>query len=363
MWWMKVTLYTMLVLLGQSVALLLGRLYFLEGGNSKWMSSFVQVAGFPILIPYYIFTTIKQHKQLLKDHQEDDDEDEFETSTKAGAASRITLISIYTVLGLIIGFICFLYSVGLQYLPVSTYTLVCASQLAFNSFFSYFINSQKFTPFVVNALVLLTISSILLVFNNDDPSSSSSSSSSLSRLNFIIGFICTLSGSALYGLVLSVAQYVFTKVIKRKTTFKDMMDMIIYENLVATVLTLVGLFGSGEWKVISREMDSFHLGAVSYLMTLISIAVFWQLFSIGIVGLIFQVSSLFSNSISVVGLPIVPIMAVFCFHDTMNGIKGVSMVLALWGFVSFIYQYYLDDQQTKRVDDHQHHPASSSPLN
>ncbi|CAN0862802.1 Purine permease 21 [Linum grandiflorum] len=346
MWWIKVSLYTLFVLLGQAVALLLGRLYFLKGGNSKWMSSIVQVAGFPILIPYYLFITIKQQKKS----KNDDDQE---------PTSKITLISIYTALGLIIGLICFLYSVGLQYLPVSTYTLLCASQLAFNSFFSYFINSQKFTPFVVNALVLLTISSVLLVFNTEDTSSSSSSSSSSSK--FIIGFICTISGSALYGLILSTAQFVFTRVIKRQT-FKNMMDMIIYENLVATVVTLVGLFASGEWKSLAKEMDSFRLGAVSYLMTLVWIAVFWQLFSIGVVGLIFEVSSLFSNSITVVGLPIVPMMAVFCFHDKMNGIKGVSMALALWGFVSFVYQYHVDAQLQKKVDKNGADPAASSAL-
>ncbi|CAI0545180.1 unnamed protein product [Linum tenue] len=72
------------------------------------------------------------------------------------------------------------------------------------------------------------------------------------------------------------------------------------------------------------------------------------MFSIGAVGLIFEVSSLFSNSISAVGLPIVPIMAVFFFNDKMNGIKGVSMALAVWGFVSYVYQYYVDGQKSDK---------------
>ncbi|CAI0545161.1 unnamed protein product [Linum tenue] len=339
-WWVKVSLYTMSVLLGQSVAVLLGRLYFLKGGSSNWLSSVVQVGGFPILIPFYLLTTTTTTTAAAGgvDHDHDDH------GAKPPLPSPHTLTAIYALLGLVVGFACWLYSVGLQNLPVSTYTLLSASQLAFNSFFSYFINGQKFTPFVVNSLVLLTVSSVLLVFNDDD----SSAAGPTSRVKYVTGFLCTLAASALFGLLMSATQYVFTSVIKRRT-FKYVMDMIIYQNLFASLVTVVGLFASGEWKGIGREMEGYGLGTTSYLMTLIWIAVFWQLFSIGAVGLIFEVSSLFSNSISVVGLPIVPIAAIFFFHDKMSGVKGISMVLAIWGFVSYVYQFYVDDKNSRVV--------------
>ncbi|CAI0545153.1 unnamed protein product [Linum tenue] len=331
-WWLKIAVYAFSVLLGQSGANLLGRLYFLKGGTSKWISSVVQVVGFPILLPFYLLATTAKH---------DDDDD------GKPRPSPYTLGAIYASLGLIIGINCFFYSVGLQYLPVSTYTLLCASQLAFNSFFSYFINGQKFTPFIVNSLVLLTISSVLLVFNNEE-SASSSSAPPIPRAKYVIGFFSTLGASALFGLVLSATQFVFVKVIRRQT-FRHVMDMVIYENLVASVVTVVGLFASGEWEGLGREMDGYGPGTVSYLMTLIWIAVFWQMYSIGALGLIFEVSALFCNSISVVGLPIVPIAAVFFFHDKMSGVKGISMALAVWGFVSYVYQYYVDDRNSKGV--------------
>lgn len=91
------------------------------------------------------------------------------------------------------------------------------------------------------------------------------------------------------------------------------------------------------------EIDGFHLGKVSYKMTLFWTAISWQLFSVGSVGLIFDVSSLFSNAIGALGLPIVPVFAVIFFHDKMDGIKIVAMILAVWGFVSYGYQNYLDD--------------------
>ncbi|CAN1227401.1 Probable purine permease 10, partial [Linum grandiflorum] len=332
-WWTKVTIYTILVLLGQSVALLLGRLYFLKGGTSKWISSVVQVAGFPILIPYYL---------LKKPCWESNKKITFSKE-----ASTVTLVSIYAGIGLIIGLNTFLYSVGLQYLPVSTYTLLCSSQLAFNSFFAYFLNSQKFTPYVVNSLVLLTVSSLLLVFNTeDDEGGNGGEGPTIPRIKYITGFLCTLAASALYGLILSLTELTFTRVIKRRT-FRHVMDMNICLNLAATSVTLVGLFASGEWKGLGGEMKTYGPGTGPYVMTLVGIAVFWELFFLGVVGLIFEVSSLFSNSISVVGAPIVPIMAVVFFHDKMSGVKGVSMALAIWGFVSYVFPYYVDDRKSK----------------
>ncbi|KAJ0081759.1 hypothetical protein Patl1_10126 [Pistacia atlantica] len=104
---------------------------------------------------------------------------------------------------------------------------------------------------------------------------------------------------------------------------------------------------SGEWKGLSQEMEGFKLGKVSYLMTLIWTAVCWQVFSIGAIGLIFEVSSVFSNVISTLGLPVVPVLAVVFFKDKMSGLKVGALILAVWGFVSYVYQHYLDDCKSK----------------
>nr|AAK43941.1 putative protein [Arabidopsis thaliana] len=126
------------------------------------------------------------------------------------------------------------------------------------------------------------------------------------------------------------------------------MDMIIYVSLVASCVSVVGLFASSEWKTLSSEMDNYKHGKVSYIMNLVWTAVTWQVFSIGGTGLIFELSSLFSNAISVLGLPVVPILAVIIFHDKMNGLKVISMILAIWGFTSYVYQQYLDDKNLKK---------------
>lgn len=325
-WWLLVAFYSLLLLAGQSVAVLLGRLYFEKGGNSSWMGALVQPAGFPILLPFYL----SQPKSPSTSN--------FETNLP----SNLVLASIYISSGLFLAIVSMLHSLGLKYLPVSTYSLVCASQLGFNALFSFFLNSLKLTPFIINSLVLLTISSILLVFQDD-----SAESKQVYKRKYAFGFICTVGASAGYGLLLSLTQFAFKNVLKQET-FKVVLDMTIYPSLACTIAVLVGLFASGEWKGLGKEMEGFKLGEVSYCMTLIWTAISWQLFSIGCVGLIFEVSSVFSNVISTFGLPVVPVLAVFCFGDKMDVIKAIAMVLAIWGFLSYVYQHYLDDCKLKK---------------
>ena len=88
----------------------------------------------------------------------------------------------------------------------------------------------------------------------------------------------------------------------------------------------MGLFASGEWKGLNREMEDFELGKFLYVNTLIWTAIAWQIFTIGAVGLILEVSSLFSNVISVLGLAFIPVIAVIFFHDEMDGVKVISML-------------------------------------
>ncbi|XP_019229760.1 PREDICTED: probable purine permease 9 isoform X2 [Nicotiana attenuata] len=52
-----------------------------------------------------------------------------------------------------------------------------------------------------------------------------------------------------------------------------------------------------------------------------------------------------------IGLPIAPVLAVIFLKDKLTGVKVMSMLLAIWGFVSYIYQHYLDDLKDKAAKD------------
>lgn len=319
------------LLVGQTAAMLLGRFYYDQGGNSKWMATLVQTAGFPLLfIPLVLFRSPSN-------------------TTTAAAATPIAKISlIYIALGLIIAGDNLMYSYGLLYLSASTYALVCATQLAFNAIFSYFLNSQKFTLLIFNSVVLLTFSAALLGVDED-----SGTPEGVSKGKYALGFILTVGASAAYSLILSLMQLTFQKVQKREN-FSVVLEMQLYTALVASCASVVGLFASGEWKGLKGEMDGFAKGKVAYVMTLVWTGISWQVASVGVVGLIFVVSSLFSNVISTLAFPVVPVFAVIFFHDKMDGVKVMAMLIAIWGFVSYMYQQYLDEsKENKAVDNNE----------
>ncbi|KAL3741560.1 hypothetical protein ACJRO7_017084 [Eucalyptus globulus] len=336
-WWIRVALYSFFVLSGQAVATLLGNLYYKEGGHSMWLASLVQLGGFPILLLLYFIPTPKQPSDPNNPYIQID----AQAQSQSQSPSLKSLALVYLFLGAMGALNGFLYSVGLLHLPVSTYSLICSSQLAFNALFSFFLNAQKFTPYIINSLVLLTLSSILLAFQSD-----SEDHNRVSAEKYALGFVCTILASASYGLLLSLDQFCFRRVI-RKETLRAVLSLIVHPSIVASVIIVVGLFGSGEWENLGREMDGYKLGKVSYVMNLVGTAICWQAFTIGTIGLIIEASSLFSNSISVVGLPIVPIFSVVLLGDKMDGVKVMAMILAIWGFISYAYQYYLDDNKLK----------------
>ncbi|XP_011085269.2 probable purine permease 21 [Sesamum indicum] len=322
--WAWMFMCMLFVLLGQSSATLLGRLYYNEGGNAVLLAALLETIGFPILIPFALYFS-------AQDPSRDD-------AAVNDQPSNLIRSAVYIFLGLFQAATGVLYSVGLQNLPVSTFSLISTTQLGFNALFSFFFNAQKLTPLILNSVVLLTISSTLLIFHSDSEQPAGKSN----RGHFAVGFSCSLVASALYSLMLSMTQLAFQKVLKRET-FSTVLNMIIYQSLAATCVVIVPLFISGEWSVLRNEMENFELGKVSYVIVLAMIAVAWQVCSIGAIGLIFEVSSLFTNVISTVGLPIVPILAAIFFHEKMDGIKVISVVLAVWGFASYVYQHYLND--------------------
>lgn len=325
-WWILVGLNIFFVVAGQTAAVLLGRFYYNEGGASTFLATLVQTAGFPILFIPLLFLPASN-----------------KSPTPPDSLSRKYIFLIYIFLGVIVAGDNFLYSKGLLYLSASTYSLICATQLAFNAVFSYFINSQKFTPLILNAVVILSYSAALLGVNE-----SSDAPEGVTKSQYAIGFICSISASALYSLVLSLMQLTFEKAIK-KSTFSVVLEMQIYTSIVASIVTVVALFVSGQWRDLEGEMHGYHTGKVSYVLTQVGTAVRWQVCSVGVVGLIFLVTSLFSNVISTVALVVGPIASVIVFHDKMNGVKIIAMLSALWGFVSYIYQNYLDDYRSTEL--------------
>ncbi|CAI0545157.1 unnamed protein product [Linum tenue] len=83
-WWLKVITYATVILTSQTTYLLLARLYYVKGRTSKWLSTTVQLAGFPLLLPYYIYTNRRHHDN---NH----------------SASKLTHGAFYVIVGILVG--------------------------------------------------------------------------------------------------------------------------------------------------------------------------------------------------------------------------------------------------------------------
>ncbi|KAL6882548.1 hypothetical protein ACP4OV_011238 [Aristida adscensionis] len=323
-WWALVLADTLMLLSGETVAPLLGRLYFNSGGGSMWMKTLAQSAGAPLLVIPLLLTP------------------RAAAGEPRPAAGKVAAVCVG--LGLLIACDNLMYSYGLLYLPVSTFSLVAATQLAFNAVTSRLINAQqRFTAPILNSVVVVTFSAVLLGVGDGDDDEASGAGA-VPRGKHALGFVITLSASAVYALVLSLFEVAFEKVIK-VTTLRWVLMVQLCTDTVASAASVAGLFASGEWRTIRREMAGFKSGSAGYVATMAGVAVGWQASTLGAVRLITRASSLFANVSGTLALPLVPVFAVALFGDKMTGTKAVAMLMAVWGFLSYVYQHYLDDRR------------------
>ncbi|VFQ75823.1 unnamed protein product [Cuscuta campestris] len=328
--WLLLSLNVVFLLVGQAAAIILGRIYYDKGGNSTWLATIIQTAGFPILlIPYFLIPSPKEHSS-------------DSSNRPPPPPSPFKVVIIYLLLGILIAGDNMLYSISLLYLSASTYSLICATQLVFNAIFSFFINGQKFTALIINSVTVLSLAASLLSIDED-----SDKPAGVTRGKYLFGIIAAIVASALYSLTLSLMQLSFQRVIK-KETFSVVLEMQIYTSLVATLFSVIGLFVSGQWRTLSREMHSFTSGRAAYVQVLVWTGVGWQVCAVGVVGLIFVVSSLFSNVISTLSLAVTPIASVVILHDKMKGIKIIALLLSILGFSDYLYQNHLDDLKARK---------------
>lgn len=99
---------------------------------------------------------------------------------------------------------------------------------------------------------------------------------------------------------------------------------------------------------IPTEAKNYELGEALYYVVLVGNAIAWQLFFLGVIGVIFCASSLFSGIMIAVLLPITEILGVICFHEKFQVEKAVSLVLSLWGFVSYFYGEFKRGKKEKK---------------
>ncbi|KAK4742458.1 hypothetical protein SAY87_000459 [Trapa incisa] len=301
--------------IGSVSATLLSKYYFIHRGSSRWVSTWVQSAGFPLLalpicLPYLLGYT--------------------ERSPFSGFTWRLLALSVFV--GLCLGVNNLLFSWGNSYLPVSTSSLLLSSQLVFNLILSIIIVKQKVTFSNLNCVVLLTLSSVLLALgsNHDRPEG-------LTRGRYFIGFFCTIGAGLLFALYLPVME----KIYRRVYCYAMVMEMQMVMEAAATALAMVGMASNGGFGEMRAEGERrFDRGPRLYAITLVFNVVTWQLCFMGTAGMIFLTSGLTGGICMTALMAINVISGVVVYGDDFGGVKIISTLLCSWGFCSYVYGLY-----------------------
>ncbi|KAJ0259828.1 Purine permease 2 [Hirschfeldia incana] len=317
---MKTTLViinSILLAIGNCGGPLMMRLYFRNGGNQIWFSSFLQTAGFPIIFLPLLFSFFHRRQE----------EKEQEVKTPFFLIKPpLFLASI--VIGLLTGFDNYLYAYGLAYLPVSTSALIVSSQLAFTALFGFLMVKQKFTPFTINAVVLITLGAGILALHTDGDKLAKETPK-----EYIVGFVLTLAAAILYGFVLPLVELTYKKVSQR-ISYALVLEVQLVMCFSATVFCLVGVLADGGFKVIAREAREFKLGgSTSYYVVVTAL------------------------------LPVTEILAVIFYREKFQAEKGISLFLSLWGFLSYFYGQIKSEKKTQTEDQAQETQLFQLPVN
>lgn len=317
-----------LLILGTTGGPLISRLYFRHGGKRQWLSSFLETAGFPIIIFPLSFSYFNRRRH--------------NPNTKI-IFITFPIFLACAVLGVMTGVDDFLYAYGLSFLPVSTSALLISTQLAFTAFFAFLIVKQRFTPFSLNSVALLTVGAVVLGLH-----ASSDRPDGVSKKEYFVGFFLTLGAAAFYGLVLPLVELTYQKA-KQEITYTLVMEMQFVMGFFATAFCAAGMLVNKDFQAIPREASHYDIGETKYYTVLVLAAILWQFFFLGTVGVIFCVNTLLAGIIIAVFIPVTEILGVIFFHENFSSEKGVALALSLWGLASYSYGEYLEFKEKKKA--------------
>ncbi|VFQ79010.1 unnamed protein product [Cuscuta campestris] len=294
------------------------RLYFVRGGTRTWFSSSLLTAAWPLtLLPLAASYFLRLRSE--------------------GPAARLffmtpKILAATAAVGAVNGVDSFLYASGVSKLPISTSALLIATQLAFTACFAFLLVKQRFTPYSVNAIVLLTMGAGVLAFG-----ASSDRPAGESAREYVVGFIMTILAASLYGFLLPAIELVY-KQAKQGITYTLVLEIQVVICFSATVFCAIGMIINKDFQALSREArELFKTGEGNYCVVVIWTAVMWQFFFVGAVGVICYGSSLLSGVLIAMLLSVTEVLGVIFFGEQFRAQKGVSLALSLWGFVSYFY--------------------------
>ncbi|PKI47346.1 purine permease 3-like [Punica granatum] len=354
-------LNSIILAIGTAASPLVMRLYFIHGGKRLWLLSWLQTGGWPVIIIPLAISYIQRCQRGPAAISADGGSGRGYPAAPRSVLMKPFLFTASAIIGILSGVDNYFYAYGVSLLPVSTSSLIIASQLAFTATFAFLLVKQKFTAYSTNSVFLLTPGAVVLALHtgSDRPEGESDR-------QYMLGFIMTAAAAVLYGFILPLVELSYKKG-KQVMTYSLVLEYQLVLCFFATAACTIGMLINKDFQAIPREAKEYGLGEFKYYMVLVWNAIMGQFFFLGAVGVIFCASSLFSGILISLMLPLTEVLAVIFFKEKFQAEKGVSLALSLWGFVSYFYGEF---KHTKKRDRNPHqsqnqiqHPPSEVELN
>ncbi|CAN8288590.1 unnamed protein product [Cochlearia groenlandica] len=338
-WWIWIFVCCGLVVTGRVLSTLLLNFYFIQTGRDvcddpkqfkgTWLLSIVQNAAFPftsllLLLWHSLFSSTNSQSQTIS------------SSSSSSSCSLIKIFLLYISLGVLFAAYSQLYAIGRTH--CIWFFWIFTTQLIFTSMFTKIINKHKFNRWIILAIILSGVATGIT--SSDDAYYPCEGEG----YKMSYGAWCAFFGTVAFSLSLCIMQLGFEKVIpKRESRVSAVLVLQTNASMIATLLCLVGLFLSGEFKDIKGDIETFKEGKPLYVLSLIGLSLAWQVMSLGLVGLVCLVSSLFSNVVSFSTTPLANIVVVLAFRfmdDDIEWLKGGALLAGILGFASYVYSLY-----------------------